>query len=85
MLGASGEAVYVNEPLNVQHPPGRSPGVLNAQVSHRYEYICADNDERWVHAFNDTLRLRYHLVAELRRNHSPYDLAGSLSTRLALP
>jgi len=75
MLEASGEAVYVNEPLNPQHPPGRSPGVLNAQVSHRYEYICADNDERWVRAFNDTLGLRYHLIAELRRNRAPYDLA----------
>ena len=75
MLEASGEAVYVNEPLNPEHPPGRSPGVLNAQVSHRYEYICADNDERWVRAFNDTLRLRYHVIAELRRNHAPYDLA----------
>jgi hypothetical protein len=28
-----------------------------------------------VGAFADTLRLRYHPVAELRRNHSPYDLA----------
>jgi hypothetical protein len=75
MLEASGEAVYVNEPLNPKHPPGRSPGVLNAEVSHRFQYICADNDERWAAAFNDTLRLRYHLIAELRRNHAPYDLA----------
>jgi hypothetical protein len=75
MLQASGEVVYVNEPLNPHHPPGRSPGVLNAEVSHRYQYICADNDERWAAAFGDTLRLRYHLVAELRRNHAPYDLA----------
>ena len=75
MLEASGEAVYVNEPLNPNHPPGRSPGVLNAEVSHRFQYICADNDERWAAAFKDTLRLRYHPVAELRRNHAPYDLA----------
>ena len=75
MLQAGGEVVYVNEPLNPQHPPGRSPGVLNAEVSHRFQYICADNDERWVAAFSDTLRLRYRPVAELRRNHRPYDLA----------
>lgn len=75
MLEASGEAVYVNEPLNPNHPPGRSPGVLNAEVSHRFQYICADNDERWAAAFKDTLRLRYHPVAELRRNHTAYDLA----------
>lgn len=75
MLEAGGEVVYVNEPLNPQHPPGRSPGVLNTEISHRFQYICADNDERWAAAFADTLRLRYHPVAELRRNHAPYDLA----------
>ncbi len=75
MLQAGGEVVYVNEPLNPAHPPGRSPGVLNAEVTHRYQYICADNEERWVRAFSDTLRLRYHPVAELRRNHRAYDLA----------
>lgn len=75
MLEASGEVIYVNEPLNPRHPPGRSPGVLNADITHRYQYICADNDERWTVAFNDMLRLRYHLAAELRRNHAPYDFA----------
>lgn len=75
MLEASGEVVYINEPMNPQHPPGHSPGVLDAEVSHRHQYICADNDEPWARAFTDTLRLRYHPVAELRRNHSPYDLA----------
>jgi Sulfotransferase family len=75
MLQASGEVVYVNEPLNPQHPPGRSPGVLHADVSHRFQYICTDNEERWTAAFSDTLRLRYRLIAELRRNHRPYDLA----------
>jgi Sulfotransferase family len=74
MLEASGEAVYVNEPLNPKHPPGCSPGVLNADISHPFQYICADNDEPWVAAFGDTLRLRYHFVAELRRNHTTYDL-----------
>jgi hypothetical protein len=75
MLQASGEVVYVNEPLNPLHPPGRSPGVLNADISHRFQYICKDNGDRWATAFADTLRLRYHPVAELRRNHAPYDLA----------
>jgi hypothetical protein len=75
MLEAGGEVVYVNEPLNPQHPPGRSPGVLNNEISHRFQYICADNDERWATAFAETLRLRYHPLAELRRNHAPYDLA----------
>jgi hypothetical protein len=75
MLQAGGQVVYVNEPLNPQHPPGRSPGVLNTEISHRFQYICGDNDERWARAFGDTLRLRYHPVAEFRRNHTLYDLA----------
>ena len=75
MLQAGGEVVYINEPMNPQRPPGHSPGVLNAEVTHRYQYICPDNDQRWAAAFSDTLRLRYHLVAELRRNRAPADLA----------
>lgn len=75
MLEASGDVVYVNEPLNPAHPPGHSPGVLNAEISHRFQYICDENTKYWDPAFNDTLRLRYHPVAELRRNHRPYDFA----------
>jgi Sulfotransferase family len=75
MLEASGAAVYVNEPLNPEHPPGRSPGVLNADVRHRYQYICADNEFEWLPAFRDTVALRYQVRAELRRNRGWYDLA----------
>lgn len=75
MLAAGGGLVYVNEPLNPQHPPGRSPGVLNATVTHRFQYICADNEEPWLAAFADTIALRYRFLAELRCNRSPYDLA----------
>ncbi len=78
MLEASGQLVYVNEPMNPSHPPGRSPGVLDAEVGHYFHYICADNEPPWVRAFGDTLRLRYKPVAELRRNHTPYDVARAL-------
>jgi Sulfotransferase family len=75
MLAASGELVYVNEPLNPEHPPGHSPGVLNATVTHRFQYICPDNEDAWLPAFASTVALRYGFLAELRRNRSPYDLA----------
>ncbi|TMR06826.1 sulfotransferase [Nonomuraea turkmeniaca] len=75
MLVAGGGLVYVNEPLNPQHPPGRCPGVLRAEVTHRFQYICDDNADAWLPAFRDTACLRYHWLAELRANHSPYDLA----------
>ncbi|WP_283135407.1 sulfotransferase [Rhizohabitans arisaemae] len=78
MLHAGGRLVYVNEPLNPQHPPGRRPGVLNASVTHRFQYICDDNDELWLPAFQRTLALRYGLRADLRRNRSPGALARSL-------
>jgi hypothetical protein len=75
LLQASGELTYVNEPLNPEHPPGHSPGVLGATVDQGYQYIHHGSDDRWLAAFNDTVRLRYHVGAELRRNRSPYDLA----------
>jgi Sulfotransferase family len=78
MLEASGRLVYVNEPLNPLHPPGRSPGVLRAEVSHAFQYISEENERVWLPAFRDTVRLRFHPLAELRRNHRPYDLARTV-------
>lgn len=75
MLEASGEVVYVNEPMNPQHPPGQSPGVLDARVTHRFQYISDADDEQWRRAFEKTLGLRYGFRAELGRNRSAYDLA----------
>ncbi|MFC7243500.1 sulfotransferase [Catellatospora aurea] len=75
MVEAGRQVVYVNEPLNVRHPPGRSPGVLDADVTHRFQYICADNEDVWLRAFRRTLALRYGVGRELRRNHAPYDIA----------
>ncbi|MEV0968931.1 sulfotransferase [Microtetraspora glauca] len=75
MLAASGRLVYVNEPLNPEHPPGRSPGVLDASVTHRFQYICPDDESPWLEAFTRTIGLRYGHLAELRRNRRPRDLA----------
>jgi len=75
MLEASGQVVYVNEPMNPQHPPGCSPGVLNKAVTRRFQYISTANDDGWKAAFADTLGLRFRLAAELRRNRGGYDLA----------
>jgi len=75
LLQASGELTYINESLNPDHPPGRSPGVLSASVERHYQYISEHNGDGWLAAFDDTLYLRYHVGAELRRNRSPYDLA----------
>jgi hypothetical protein len=78
MLEASGEVVYVNEPLNPRHPPGRSPGVLDAEVTHRFQYISPEDDEQWRRAFARTLGLRYGVAAELKQNRSAYDLGRAV-------
>jgi hypothetical protein len=75
MLDASGAVVYINEPLNDRHPPGRSPGILPAPVHHRFQYITAGNELPFAEAFKETLGLRYDLLAELSENRSPRDLA----------
>jgi Sulfotransferase family len=74
MVQAGRGVVYLNEPLNPGHPPGRSPGVLDAEVTHQYQYI-GDGDEEWQRAFAGTLALRYGFARELLRNNRPYDLA----------
>jgi Sulfotransferase family len=75
MLDASGAVVHINEPLNPQHPPGGSPGILAvAPVRHRFQYICSDNEREYLAAYRELLRLRYHPWRELRRNHAPSDL-----------
>ncbi|GAB3244986.1 hypothetical protein GCM10027456_14640 [Kineosporia babensis] len=74
MLQLSGEVVYVNEPMNPSRPPGRSPGVLNADVEHYFHYIPGSDQARWRAAFARTLSLRYSLLPELRRNRSAGDL-----------
>jgi Sulfotransferase domain len=77
LLQAGGELTYINEPLNPDHPPGRSPGVLDAPVpvERHYQYIGAHNESGWLAPFADTLGLRYRVGAELRQNRSAYDLA----------
>ncbi len=74
MLDASGEVVYINEPLNVCHPPGQSPGVLRAPVDHRFQYISEANEHIYLEPFRQTLGFQYHFRAELRRNRSLPDL-----------
>jgi Sulfotransferase domain len=75
MLDASGQVVYINEPLNPRHPPGGSPGVLRARVEHRFQYISAGNEDAFLEPFRDTIRLRYHVLEELKQNRTAYDLA----------
>ena len=48
--------------------------MLGADVEHAFQYISEENERVWLPAFRDTVRLRFHPLAEVRRNHRPYDL-----------
>lgn len=78
MLEASGQVVYINEPLNPQHPPGISPGILDGPDPVPYQYISGHNGGQWEGPFRRMLELRYRPGAELRRNHAPYDVLRML-------
>src|SRR5512144_197520 len=68
MLAASGQVVHVNEPLNRRHPPGLSPGILRIPPPRAYQYIAEHNEPEFRPGYTDLFRLKYHLMAELRRN-----------------
>jgi hypothetical protein len=40
-------------------------GVLRADVGHAFQYISEENERIWLPAFRDTVRLRFHPLAEL--------------------
>jgi hypothetical protein len=75
MLRAGGGLVHLNEPFNPKHPPGRSPGILNARVPVGYLYITDANGEQYRPALQDMFRFRYRYLAELRANRTCFDLA----------
>jgi hypothetical protein len=75
MIAATRRVLYVNEPLNPNHPPGRSPGVLDVRVEHRFQYVTDANGDAYSEAYRHLLALHYRLGLELRTNHTPHDVA----------
>jgi hypothetical protein len=75
MVKAAGGFVHLNEPFNPKHPPGRSPGILNAPVPVGYVYVTDANGAVYHRALTDTFRFRYRHIAEIRENHAAFDLA----------
>lgn len=77
------QVVYINEPMSLSWPPGHSPGVLDARVEHRFQYIGDSSDARWARAFDDTLRLRFRPLRELAAVRGLYHLAGACLARVS--
>lgn len=70
MLAADAMTAYVSEPLNVLH----RPGVFHAKVNHWYQYICEENENQYLPAFEELLEFDYHLWDEIRSLRSRRDV-----------
>jgi hypothetical protein len=69
MLAADALTAYISEPLNILH----RPGVFRAKVKHWYQYICEDNEDEYLPAFQELLEFDYHLWDEIRSLRSRKD------------
>ena len=69
MLAANGSTAYISEPLNVLH----RPGVFRPTVKYWYQYICKENEDEYIPAFQELLEFDYHLWNEIRSLRSRKD------------
>jgi hypothetical protein len=69
MLAADALTAYISEPLNVLH----RPGVFRVKVNHWYQYICDENGDEYLPAFQDLLEFDYFLWDEIRSLRSRKD------------
>jgi hypothetical protein len=69
MLAADADTAYISEPLNVLH----RPGVFKARVTRWYQYICDENQQEFVPAYQSLLQFDYHFWDEIRSLRSRKD------------
>ncbi len=69
MLASNPQTAYISEPLNVMH----RRGIYRAQVEHWYTYITEENENKYLQPFQELLKFRYHLFAELASLRSRKD------------
>ena len=70
MLASNPQTAYISEPLNVLH----RRGLYRAEVDRWYTYITEENETQYLPAFQELLKYRYHLFAELASLRSQKDL-----------
>lgn len=61
MLASNPQTAYISEPLNVLH----RRGVFGAEIKHWYTYITPENESGYLSAFQELIKFRYHLFAEI--------------------
>jgi hypothetical protein len=69
MLAADAMTAYISEPLNVLH----RPGVFRPKIKYWYQYVCEDNENEYLPAFQELLEFDYHLWDEIRSLRSRRD------------
>jgi hypothetical protein len=69
MLAADATTAYVSEPLNILH----RPGVFHTKVKYWYQYICDDNENEFLPAYQELLEFDYHFWDEIRSLRSRHD------------
>ena len=69
MLTADADTAYISEPLNVLH----RLGVFKAKVKHWYQYICDENEQEFLPAFQSLLEFDYYWWDEIRSLRSRKD------------
>ncbi|MEA3439608.1 MAG: sulfotransferase domain-containing protein [Chloroflexota bacterium] len=70
MLAADDGCAYISEPLNMLH----RPGVFRAPVAYWYQYICKENEDQFLPAFQETLKFQYHTWLEIKSLRSAKDV-----------
>jgi Sulfotransferase family len=74
ILTASREVGYINEPFNLESPPGTP----RLPVEHWYTYVAPENEERFLRPVLDLISFRYALARELRRCRTRTDVDHTL-------
>ena len=70
MLTASGQVAYISEPLNAHH----RLGVMRSPTKYWYTYVCKENENEFLSAFNETLNFDYHPWLEFKTLRSMKDM-----------
>jgi len=76
MLSAGGQAVYMNEPLNITAPCIW----MNPPVAHWCPYICKENEAAFLPSFQRALRFSYPLMKDLCASREPYEVRLALKS-----
>jgi hypothetical protein len=69
MLAADALTAYISEPLNILH----RPGVFHTKVTRWYQYICEENENEFLPAYEELMEFDYRLWDEIRSLRSRKD------------